>query len=303
MAVSALSVVVIDKGGTEALALCTAKRCATPRPEQDKANVVSFISPKTDGFMFRAQRLMYGRDSDDLETTRPTPNERVRLVATNDEIADALGSADAFIVVANESPVDTGNLVSAFSYAGSLKHVLLMSKQDVSGGGSLFGGGKDFKEAEEGFRDFVNSRGSSLSILRCGILKGGGQGYSNLGGRLEGFEDKPETGLSLSFYNNNFDLANAMTTIQHDRFTLGADMVKGDPNKMPNFFMATAKKDSTEASPTDTNICTAAVVATSLVELCHENPALANLEISLGCNKSAELATVDDIAQKLTKLI
>lgn len=316
---SALSVVVFNLGGNEALALCTARRCAMPRccnddNEKENSNRVAFVSSSSDGFQSRVRRLMYGLQTDRLEVTRPPEPQRVRLVASNEEIADALSTADAFVVTANESPVDTDALTSAIPFCdpARLKTVVLMSKQGVVGneGGSFFGGGggKNFLKAEDNLRSLLKSQvpDCSLAILRCGVLKGGGPGYSRLGGRVEGLEDEPETGLTSIYYSGNFDLANAMTSISHDRFTLGANLVQGDPNKMPNAFMMAAKKDSVDASPTETNICTAAVVATSLVEIMCTNSdkkGRDDLEISLGCDKSEQLPTVEDIVQEVKALI
>lgn len=235
-------------------------------------------------------------------------DERVKLISTGEEIGAAIAPADVFVVVAHESPVTAAELRPAFSYASDrLKSVVLLSRQDAKGSksGGVFGmGGKNYATSEEDFRTMIQEAcsGSSprLSILRCGALKGGGPGYSNLGGRLEGYESYPENGLSSLLYKNNLDIANSMTTISHDRFTLGLKLAKGDPHTMPYGFMISAKKDSFEASDTETNICTAAVVATALLELSFDLGK--GIEVSLGCEKSEEFPTVETVKQELQNL-
>jgi len=298
-ATHALSVVVINQG-PETLALCSAKRCATA------GNSVSFISSAEDTTQKRQRRLMYGFNSDQEERYRPQSDDRVKLVSSGDEIADVLEPADAFIIAAHEKPVDTETLKVAFSYtSSSLKRVVLISRQDASGGGGGFfgGGGVSYQKAEEELRSLLKTYGCSLAILRCGVLKGGGPGNSNLGGRLEDCENEPELGLSSVFYSSNFDVASSMSTINHDRFTIGANIMKGDPNKMPNAFMTAAMKDSTDASPTETNICTAALVASSLIEMCDGKSELPDLEISLGCGKSEDFPTSEGIIQQIKQLV
>jgi len=312
---SALSIVVINQGGPESLALCTAKRCARPTddPTAETFNNVALLSASDKGTQKRQSRLMYGFESDPQEKTRPPQDQRVKLVFTGDAIADALEPADALVIIAHDKAIDTDKIKPVFSYVSSkLKRVVLISKQTASSSSSPFGfsfggggGGGNYQSAEEQFRSMIKSKVEkcSLSILRCGTLKGGGAGYSQLGGRIEGFEEKQDMGLSPHFYGTNYDLSNAMTTVSHDRFALAPDIVKGDPNTMPNSFMISAKKDSTEPSPTETNICTAAVVATALVDMCNDDGLdLNDLEISLGCSKGNELPTVEQITQQVRQL-
>jgi len=312
---ASFNVVIVNQGGPETLALCTAKRCCSATAtSNDDYNKVSLVTKSDKRTQSRQYRYMWGIDTDPEEITRPPKLNRVEFVSSGEEIASALESADSLIVVSYDSPIDVKKISPVLQYTSEeLKSILLLSRQDAgtlgnSDGGNIFGklmggGSSQYKQSEEEFRKVVQeSRSSpSLSVLRCGTLKGGGPGYSNLGGRLEGCEANPELGLSSILYKNNFDLNNAMNTISHDKYTLSPVIQIGDPNKMPNGFMVAAVKDSTDASPVETNICTAAVVASAMVNLGYMEGQ--DLEISLGCEKSEDMPTVEEVMDTIKELM
>jgi len=280
----------------------------------DGFNKVSLVTTSDEATQSRQYKYMYGSEEDPEEINRPPTSQRVQFVSSGEEIASALEDADSLVIVSPESPLDVPKLSPVLQYTTTaLQSVVLLSRQDIgkgeekSGGnffGKLMGGdNNNFKQSEDKFRSLLkdSSPQASLCTLRCGTLKGGGPGYSSLGGRLEGYETAPEIGLSSTFYKNNFDLSNAMTTISHDKFTLAPMIQKGDPNTMPNGFVKAGMKDSIEASPVETNICTASLVASTLVKLGVEIEE--DLEFSLGCEKSEDFPTVKEVEELMKNLM
>ena len=93
------------------------------------------------------------------------------------------------------------------------------------------------------FRTACDAKGVELSIVRAGALKGGGPGREEL---------DTELGLSKIYYNSIFELQQAMVTMAHDKFTLGAHVVAGDV-PMANGLQQTMNKASFEPKPDESN--------------------------------------------------
>jgi hypothetical protein len=173
--------------------------------------------------------------------------------------------------------------------AGSdLGKIVLVSKMGVTKAkGGFLGGGKDARllEAETAIRRICDNKQLSLSVVRAGVLKGGGSGDAD-----------SDLGLSKSYYNSLIDSVEASVAMAHDKYTLGVECATGNPYELPNIFSILAQKSSFEPSPFETNRIVAASAA--VAALLAKEP----LEFSVSSAKGQQLLGMAewlDIVRKL----
>jgi hypothetical protein len=163
----------------------------------------------------------------------------------------------------------------------NLSKVVLLSKIGVSqakGGGFFGGGGGNGKllQSETTLRELCKAKNLDLSIVRAGILKGGGPG-----------ENDNDFGLAPCYYNTLLDIVEASVTMAHDKYTLGLDCRPGDTIQMPNIIAQMSSKSSFEACPYDTNRI---VVAGGLVAAALSD---APVEVTVSAAKGREPPTLE----------
>lgn len=195
--------------------------------------------------------LMYGADAansyaeggTEAEQQMPMPE----FASDGDSTGLALSKADGIILVCEDQGVEDIFIDTLLNNSPKLKNLALLSTQ----------GGK-FKAMENSIRTKCEELGTSpgqaiaFSVLRAGILVGGGPG-----GDVEK-QVGEEWGLSKYYYDNKFDLTDAMTTMSMDKFTMGVKVTPGDPFKGPNFFSKIMASNSFEPRDGDTGRVAAA---------------------------------------------
>jgi hypothetical protein len=238
------------------------------------------------------RRLMYGDGSIVRSTTTTNDDDdnkdnstiRARPVSTGEEIAAALQAAQSIIFVGYDQPIDEKSYNTLLNSAGeNLSKVVLLSKIGVSQatkGGGFFGGGGGgngkLLQSETMLRELCKSKNLGLSIVRAGILKGGGPG-----------ENDNDFGLAPCYYNTLLDIVEASVTMAHDKYTLGLDCRPGDTIQMPNIIAQMSSKSSFEACPYDTNRI---VVAGGLVAAALSD---APVEVTVSAAKGREPPTLE----------
>jgi hypothetical protein len=230
-------------------------------------------SPGTEG---GCRRLMYGVEYGDAGKDEAG---RAKPVSGGEDIQEALTKANSLVLVCYDQPVDAKSMNTLLGSAGEdLKKVVMLSKMGVSmAKGGFFGGGEaKLLESENLVRDICKSKNLDLSIIRGGVLKGGGAG-------TEG----NDFGLDKCYYNTLIDIVEAKVTMAHDQFSLGADCTKGDTIEFPNPFAKMNTKASFDPSPSDTNrvVLAGAIVAA----MQHEKP----VELSVSTEKGEEPPTAE----------
>eukprot|EP00560_Eucampia_antarctica_P008671 CAMPEP_0197825220 /NCGR_PEP_ID=MMETSP1437-20131217/2340_1 /TAXON_ID=49252 ORGANISM="Eucampia antarctica, Strain CCMP1452" /NCGR_SAMPLE_ID=MMETSP1437 /ASSEMBLY_ACC=CAM_ASM_001096 /LENGTH=90 /DNA_ID=CAMNT_0043425129 /DNA_START=194 /DNA_END=466 /DNA_ORIENTATION=+ len=86
--------------------------------------------------------------------------------------------------------------------------------------------------------------------------------------------------------------------MSHDKFTLGADISKGDGIELPNMFVQMGSKASFEASPYDTNRAVLAhVIVASL--LLSDGIADETVEFSVGSQKADRIPSMESLSEML----
>jgi len=246
-------------------------------------------------------RIMYGKDDDDDSKTKEIDSTMVKMVSSNEEIANALGNANSLVLIGYDTPINEEQLNLLVGAASSkLSKVVLLSKMGVTkakGGGFFGGGGGDKKlvESENRIRELAQTDKLDLSIIRAGVLKGGGPGDDNSNG----------SGLSKSYYSTIGDLLEFNIAQGHDTFTLGIQdaVTTGDQMELPNMIQQMGTKSSFEPSPSDTNrvVVASSIVATLLLD--RDDIASFPLEFSVGAARSEQLPTMDEWFATLSKLL
>ena len=202
---------------------------------------VSVLQPKAWAAQCKATRLMYGSDEAELDSN-------LRLVAANSEIGGALAKADAAVLVA-EAGGSTG-AATTIRNAPALRRLVLLSAVGGSkgiGGDQVLGEGKKIQECEEEVKALAASAGVELSIVRAGILKGGGPA----GGGREGYAGPSDFGLDAAYYatltSGGYETVRRRCTMAYDAVTLGASVSPGDAIEPRNAVARALAKGSTEA--------------------------------------------------------
>mmetsp|Transcript_8247 Transcript_8247/g.14951 ORF Transcript_8247/g.14951 Transcript_8247/m.14951 type:complete len:337 (+) Transcript_8247:24-1034(+) len=213
--------------------------------------------------------MMYGAD----DKKPPEGENSASVVASGADIGAALSTTNCLALNCYSEMLQEARLNTALgACGGNLSRVVLLSQMGATlsnGGGfmGLLGGGPG--ATEKIVKKACDAKGVELSIVRAGALKGGGPGKEEL---------DTELGLSKIYYNSIFELQQAMVTMAHDKFTLGAYVVAGDV-PMANGLQQTMNKGSFEPKPNESNriVVAGAMVAAMLAD----KP----IDISVGCAK------------------
>ena len=215
------------------------------------------LGPASDATLFGQRALMYGKAY--AEAGQDAPG-RAAVIQGPDAIAERLRTAEGVIVCCDEQsgPPSAGSVRAIFDRGNSpkLRSVALLSKIQGGGAGGLLA--KSLAPGEAALKEAAADRGNvALSIVRVGVLKGGGPG------KIE--RDKANAGKSLTdhgldayYYSTLYEYSNALAIMAHDQFALGASVTNGDPFKMPNFIEAFRTKADFEPRPTDASRVAAA---------------------------------------------
>jgi hypothetical protein len=221
------------------------------------------------------RRLMYGTDYADVAIDDPS---RAKPISTANDIGLALESCDAITLINYDAPVEASLLNTLISNSGpNLSKIVVLSKMGVTRakGGFFSGTESKLSEAEAVIRTTCREKNLRLSIVRAGVLKGGGPG-----------KDGNDFGMNRVYYNTLFDIVEASVTMAHDKFTVGAAVEAGDPVDLPNMLSQMASKSSFEPARGETNRIVAAGAA--VAALLREEA----IEVSVSSAKSEELVTM-----------
>ena len=195
---------------------------------------------------------------------------KATVIAGTEGLGEALATAEAMIVCCDvkTGPITTKFADAIFNSAPNLKHCALLSSMGGGKGGGLFA--KSLAPAEAALGAAAARSGCPVSIVRAGVLKGGGPG--NLLAKPEDREaygladDVPDFGLSQHFYDNLFELQEAMATMAHDKFGLGAAVVQGDPYTLPNPIQLAMTANDFDPRDIDTSRVSAAAALLAAVQ-------------------------------------
>jgi len=230
------------------------------------------------------RRLMYGSESMNIDQPG-----HARPISSGEAIQESLQKANCLIFVGYDAPIDAKSYSTLLdtTSADTLSKVVLLSKIGVTKAKSGFFGGADAQllESEQALRKICSSRNLDLSIVRAGILKGGGAG-----------DEGNDFGLDRCYYNTLLDVREASVTMAHDKFTLGLDCRMGDCVELPNMFTQMGSKSSFEACAYEANriVVAGGVVAAAL----HDQP----IEFTVSAEKAREPPTMDDWRNALARL-
>jgi hypothetical protein len=275
--VDGLSTVVYGPQSRELL-LLTSKLAA-----RENVETFTVCAPGTE---IGCRRLMYGKDYADAGIDE---EGNAKPISDGGEMQSALQKATCLTLVGYDEPVEGSAVVTLLESSGpDLSKIVLLSKMGITRAkGGFLGGGKDVQllESEKAIRQICTEKNLKFSIVRAGSLKGGGPGT-----------DGNDYGLSTMYYNSLIDSVEASVTMAHDRFTLGAECVKGDPVDFPNMLTLMTTKSSFDPSPFETNRIVAAGAA--VAALLAEEP----VEFTVSSAKGMELMSMDDWLGVLAKL-
>mmetsp|Transcript_48530 Transcript_48530/g.94869 ORF Transcript_48530/g.94869 Transcript_48530/m.94869 type:complete len:297 (+) Transcript_48530:64-954(+) len=235
---NAFSFVITGSGSLEVQLIAGKLAEATP------GDTAAIIVPGEASYAKKCRSLLYD-DGKGLSAEAPSGPA---LVSTGDDIGTALDSAEGLLVVCEEQPFADSRIDLILANSPRLAHVGLLSRH----GGSL-------RKLEDSLKKKCDAKEISCSIVRAGILKGGGPGNGGEDGRTE-------WGLSKFYYNTIFDLLESRITMGFDKFTLGAKVTAGDPFSFRGGFLGRiASGQSFEPSDTDTGRTAAAAALLAAV--------------------------------------
>ena len=260
------------------LVLLTSKLAA-----REQVETYTICAPGTE---VGCRRLMYGAEYANAGIDEPG---KAKPISDGGEMQACLQRATCLTLIGYDEPVEPATVNTLLNSAGAdLGKIVLISKMGVTKAkGGFLGGGKDAKllEAETAIRRICASKQLSLSVVRVGVLKGGGPG-----------DAENDLGLSKSYYNSLIDSVEASVTMAHDKYTLGVECATGDPYELPNIFSVLAQKSSFEPSPFETNRIVAASAA--VAALLAKEP----LEFSVSSAKGQRLSGMTEWLDILGKL-
>jgi hypothetical protein len=272
-ATSAFHHVIVGRGALE-VQLIAAKLA------DRSGDTCAIITSSDENYIRNCRNLMYGRkndpnndddDDDDYNAGAKGPI----FVSDSQSIGNELDKADGLIIVCEDEAFDGVDMM--MDNSPNIRHVAVLSKM----GGGL-------RKMEESFQSKCLMNNVALSIVRAGILKGGGPGNVDVEG--------PDLGLSKFYYDSNYELGSAMVTMASDKFTLGARVTPGDPFKPPNMFAKIKSKNSFDPADTDTGRIAAA--QSLLVAIQMED----GIDISLSTEKAEMPPTVEEWVDILTNI-
>ncbi|CAJ1930683.1 unnamed protein product [Cylindrotheca closterium] len=222
------------------------------------------------------RRFMYGPEYEEKgidEENKAKPTSDPTLMET------ALKKANVILLTGHDNPIEEKAVNTLLNTAGEgLSKVVLVSQMGGSKAkGGFFGGGNSIKESEDYIRKVCQSKGLDLSIVRAGMLKGGGCG-----------DVGDDFGLNKVYYNTLVDVIEASVTMAHDKYSLGADCTLGDTVEMPNMFTQMGSKSSFEPCQYDSNriVVAGGAVAAALKD--------GEIEFSIGTQSSKTPPSQED---------
>ena len=217
-----------------------------------------------------ARALLYGREyAERLADGGAADAGCVDVVVGTDGLAEALGGAEGVIVVCDtkSGPISPAFAEAIFNQAANVKHCALLSAMGGGKGGGLFA--KNLAPAEAALRDAAGA--VPLSIVRAGVLKGGGPGNMNAKpedrSEYGAAAEVPDFGLSRYYYDTLFELQEAMAVMAHDKFGLGAAVARGDPYGLPNPVQLALTATDFEPCDYDTSRTSAAAALVAALQL------------------------------------
>ena len=227
--------------------------------------------------------LMYGRayaeEGADAEG-------RVRLVSTPDEIGDELAICEGLIVCTEDAPMPRARLAGALNNAPKCAHVALLSRMGAEGA---------LRAGEDDARAECDARGIAFSVVRAGVLRGGGPGADvdgdgNAPGALE------SVALDRFYYDTLAKLEEYFATTSFDKILQGAAVCDGDAYAYPNAMQRAMRVDTFEPSDTDTP---RTAVAGALVAAAGRT---AGIELTVSSGKAKTPPSLDEWAAVLDEL-
>ncbi|KAL3943769.1 MAG: hypothetical protein SGBAC_002141 [Bacillariaceae sp.] len=194
-----------------------------------------------DGAESLCRRFMYGPEYEEKEIDE---EGKAKPISDPTLMESALKGANVIFLTGYDDPIDEKATNTLLNTAGEdLSKVVLVSKMGGSKTkGGFFGGGNSIKESEDFIRKACQAKGIDLSIVRAGLLKGGGCG-----------DVGDDFGLNKVYYNTLVDVVEASVTMAADKYSLGADCSLGDTVEMPNMFTQMGSKSSFEPCAFDSN--------------------------------------------------
>jgi len=231
------------------------------------------------------RRLMYGKDYVEAGVDQ---QGNAKPISSGEDIQDALQSAESLVMICYDDPLDEKSVNTLVNAAGDdLKKIVLLSKMGASKKKTgFFAGSNELYESEQILKKTSERKGLALSIVRAGILKGGGPG------------DEPDFdyGLDQSFYNTRLDAVDASVTMAHDKYTLGAACSQGDTIELPNMMTLMGTKSSFDPCEYDSNrVAVAGAVVASILA---DKP----LEFSVSSASAVEPLSMEQWKEALEKL-
>lgn len=212
-----------------------------------------------------ARSLCYGRL---YARNGADEKDKVQFAVGGEAIGAALGSSEGLIVVAAgsaPSPVLIERALAAGK--GKIKRVSLMSVH-----------GTKLSDAEAKLKAAAEANGAEWSVVRVGLLRGGGPGKVERG---------DDFGLSQYFYDTNPELNSFQKDKFSDRYLLGASLTKGDGVEMNVFKYALAQNAFSVITEGNTNrIAAANCLLQSLVQ-----PSCANQDFGVTAVRGLDLPT------------
>lgn len=242
----------------------------------------SIIGPSDSNYVKKCIALMYGQKvaADNNAITMP------EFVSDGDDIGDSLAKADNVIIVCEDKAFDNNFIDILLSNAPKAGHLALLSRH----GGKLESMENSVRNKCKQLSTKPNveadARDVAFSVVRAGILVGGGPG-----GDVEGVQGGEEWGLSKHFYDTKLELSEAMNIMAMDKFTMGVKVTPGDPFKGPNFFSKVVSGNSFEARDGDTSRTAAAQALLAAVRRRGDN---AGIDVSISTQKGTKPPTVKE---------
>eukprot|EP00587_Corethron_hystrix_P008901 CAMPEP_0113323940 /NCGR_PEP_ID=MMETSP0010_2-20120614/16690_1 /TAXON_ID=216773 ORGANISM="Corethron hystrix, Strain 308" /NCGR_SAMPLE_ID=MMETSP0010_2 /ASSEMBLY_ACC=CAM_ASM_000155 /LENGTH=298 /DNA_ID=CAMNT_0000183107 /DNA_START=89 /DNA_END=983 /DNA_ORIENTATION=+ /assembly_acc=CAM_ASM_000155 len=253
------------------IAIVDGQNCVDPRNRYPVCVTAQLVK--------REYALMYGNE-EERDDNDHSSEKGVKLISTGDEIEEALQNANSIVLVCYDTPITNIYLDTILESVteSNLSQIVMISKMGASkkigGGGGFFGGGggngRSLSACEDAIKTMAASRNLDLSIVRAGVLKGGGPGGRSIHDQISMAKKKKGWCLDRSYYGKIADLSEFSCTQAHDQFSLSATastITAGDAIALPNMFQQAGTKSSFEARPYDTNriVLASSVVASLLL--------------------------------------
>ena len=134
-----------------------------------------------------------------------------KILGTIDELGGTLATTSSLCLVCDSEPLVDGQFKTLLSNSPELQRIVLISKMGVTrakSGPFGLGGDAALLENEKTIRQLAAQRGVDMSVVRVGILKGGGPGETQAEGEAV---SGVEVGLAKPYYDGLLDLCAATT--------------------------------------------------------------------------------------------